>query len=129
MKNQHIALAAAQVQSTQVQRCSTMVQDTVKLAMTQPDPGTFAEAAELARATTEQAIGLQKQWAQDWANWMAYASTISGADTIPKIADRSSNIVLQAQAQMANQVTQMSELVDNAMVSYNFWVAQKIGKD
>lgn len=114
------------LQATQAARCAHTVSDTLKLAAQPPKPSTMTEAWELGMSTFERSAALQKSWMNDWAEWMSYAQSLPDTDTVPKYLAQSGNIVLQAQAQMVSQISELSELVDNVSVNYGFWLSQQV---
>lgn len=98
---------------------------TARLATVPPRAEALSEVAELAKASTERFLLLQKSWAEEWGAWLTYAGSLSGADTLPKVMERSANIALQAQAQVMSQVTDTMGLMENISVSYSYWVAKQ----
>lgn len=114
------------VQANQLDRVQSAAKDTAMLAVSKPRPEVLAEGLELASATVQRVAQLQKNWAQDWGKWGHYCWTLAGADTAPKIMERSNNIALQAQAQVASQMNELTELVENIGVSYAFWVHRQV---
>ena len=99
------------------------------LAMSPPDMGRFAEMFELASASAKRMQAMQAGWVEAWMDWSDYATTLEGADTVPKYVDRLSNIMLRAQTQMATQASDMSNLVENVSVSYGYWLSQQLEGD
>lgn len=119
----------AKLQLDQGRRVSEACAQTAQLALQPPKPDAWAEVMELATATQARMASLQMQWIRDWWDWGAYAQSIEGADTVPKFADRTGNIALQAQALTVSQITQFSTLMDNVGVSYSYWVTQQLERD
>ena len=121
-------ITTAKLHKEQAGRAMQCMQDTAKLAMSTPDPSAFAEGLELMQATRDRMVTMQTKMVSDWIEWVGYAQSIEGADTIPKFADRTGNIALQAQSLVVSQMTQWSELIDNVGVNYAFWVNQKVNR-
>lgn len=117
---------AARLHANQAKRAATIAQDTAKLAMIPPRPEQFTEAMDLGQATLQRMNALQKSWAADWADWATYAGALSQADTMPKYLEHAGNILLRAQAQMTAQMNDLSNLSENASVSYGYWVAKQV---
>lgn len=116
------------LQADQAARAAQCLQETAQLVLHPPNAEGLAEGVELANATRTRALALQQQWVQDWTDWSSFARSIEGADTIPKYADRTGNIFLQASALMVTQMGQWSELMDNVGVNYAFWVHRQIDR-
>lgn len=98
-----------------------------KVAMSEPRAERFFEAWELAAASAERVQVMQARWMTAWGDWLSYASTLEGADTVPKYVERVGNIALRAQAQVAQQVNDSSNLMENLSVNYAYWLAQQVG--
>lgn len=130
MIRSQLVMDAMKVQQNLMHRTMGMLRDTAllttKLASGKPDLSAINEIGELNQASLQRTMDLHANWAQDWSTWFDYSQSISGANTVPKLAERTNNIVLQAQTQAASQMNELSELMENAMVSYSYWVAQKL---
>lgn len=96
------------------------------MAATKPKVEHLKDIQELNDACNKRTSAMQKTWANDWAEWFKYANSISGAQTLPKFAERTNNINMQAHAQIAKQTNELAELVENASVSYSYWLAKQI---
>lgn len=119
----------AKLQLDQGRRVSEACAQTAQLALHPPKPDALGEVMDLATATQSRMAALQMQWMRDWWDWGAYAQTLEGADTIPKFAERTGNIALQAQALSVAHITQFSTLMDNVGVSYSYWVSRQLDRD
>ncbi|CUH78282.1 hypothetical protein [Tropicibacter naphthalenivorans] len=117
---------ALSLQTNQATRLAQVAQDTAILAAAPPKPSAYVEGLDLATATVKRVAQLQQSWARDWGAWGHYCWTVVGADTIPKVAERTNNMYLQAQTQMVSQANQLSELTENVIVSYAFWLHQQV---
>jgi hypothetical protein len=124
-----IAETAAKLQTAETMRLARAAQNTAQMCMTPPKDGTVQEAVALASATVERAAQMQQNWMKAWFGWATYAQSLQGADTVPKFVERSGNIVLQAQSQMMQQANEMTELMENAGVSYAYWVSRQLERD
>jgi hypothetical protein len=121
--------AALKLQQSQSLRGLEMAECATRLAAHKPDPVVWVEGMALAEAAAMQAMQLQQGWVRAWGDWFVYANTLQGVDTIPKLVERSNNIVLQAGATALNQAQQASELMDNIAVSTAFWLRQQTKDD
>lgn len=128
-QDRHKTRAAPPLALAQAQRCAKLAQDTARLAMRPPEPSTFSELVELGRASADRMTALQKGWLRDWSDWAAYAGSIAGADTVPKFTERAGNIALRAEAQLQKQINQTTDLGENILVSYGFWLSKRLGDD
>ncbi|MEM6478435.1 MAG: hypothetical protein AAF841_14465 [Pseudomonadota bacterium] len=124
-KETHIQ-AGARLQQDHALRAADLVQNTAKFCSKPPEPEAFQELGDLAQASFKRATAMQASWIRAWGDWAAFSSSIQGADTVPKYFDRLFNIVLQAEAQLATQAQEATELMDNVGVSYAHWLAQKV---
>lgn len=125
---EHIVATTVKLHTSEAARFVQTIQDASQFATRPPEGQAIGEGIELFNATMHRAAQLQKSWMQDWMNWAQYAQTLQGADTVPKYVERTGNIVLQAQAQLASQANEFSELWDNIAVNMGFWVKQQIDK-
>ncbi len=114
-----------EVQAKNGMRAFDTLKDAAVLAANSDKPDTLFEAMTLFLSASQRSIEMQKQWQEDWKDWVVYASKLPGADTTSKLVDRQNNIALQASAQMSKQTTQTLELIDNIFVSYSFWLSQQ----
>ncbi|MQY41118.1 hypothetical protein GG681_00540 [Epibacterium sp. SM1969] len=114
-----------EVQAKNGMRAFDTLKDAAVLAANSDKPDTLFEAMSLFLSASQRSIEMQKQWQEDWKDWVVYASKLPGADTTSKLVDRQNNIALQASAQMSKQTTQTLELIDNIFVSYSFWLSQQ----
>lgn len=112
----------------QAARTAQCLQETAQLALKPPSAQGLTEGMDLANASRKRALALQQQWIQDWTDWSSFAQSIEGADTVPKYADRTGNIFLQASALVVTQMGQWSELMDNMSVNYAFWVHRQLDR-
>ena len=117
---------AAKLQAESVSRVTNTAKKAAQLAVSPPRPDTLTESWDLAEATYRRVNALQASWVRDWADWMGYAKSLEGANTMPKYVERTGNIMLQAQAQIASQANELSELMDNVSVSYAYWLDQQV---
>ena len=116
----------AKLQASLASRALNQTRDAAQLATQKPSADTLVESWELAEATYKRMNALQQSWIQDWSNWITYAQSLEGANTMPKYVERTGNIFLQAQAQMVSQANEFSELLDNVGVSYAYWISGKL---
>ena len=116
------------LQADTVSRASETAQKAAKLAVMRQLADSFVDCGELIEATYKRTHALQVSWVKDWSNWVGYAKSIEGANTVPKYVDRTGNIFLQAQAQLTSQASEMSELMDNIGVSYAYWLNRQLAK-
>ncbi|WP_424965212.1 MULTISPECIES: hypothetical protein [unclassified Dinoroseobacter] len=116
----------AKLQASLATRALTNSRNAAQLAAKPPTADTMAESWELAEATYKRMNALQQSWIKDWSDWISYAQSLDGVDTMPKYVDRTGNIFLQAQAQMVSQASELSELMDNVGVSYAYWISGKL---
>ena len=130
MIRSQLVMDAMKVQQNLMHRTMGILRDTAllttKMASGKPDISAINEIGELNQASMQRTMDLHANWAQDWSTWFDYSQSISGANTVPKLAERTNNIMLQAQTQAASQMNELSELMENAMVSYSYWIAQKL---
>ncbi|MGB0661396.1 MAG: hypothetical protein ACPGNV_14630 [Mangrovicoccus sp.] len=113
------------LQMNAVNRSVKMMTQSSRLACSAHAGEMMQEAMALNTAAMERIGAMQQNWAEQWGNWLNYAAALPEVNTIPKFVDRSNNIFLQAQAQMAAQVTDMTELSENMAVSYSFWLSKQ----
>lgn len=110
----------------QVGRVMKTAELTAKVAASGPKTERFFEAMELASASAQRFQAMQAGWLSAWGDWLGYASTLEGADTVPKYMERVGNIGLRAQAQVAQQMNDTANLMENMSVNYAYWLAQQV---
>lgn len=127
VKREDLISAAFRLQQEAALRACELSQKTAQVCMTAPPSGSaLQEATALAEAAVTRAATLQISWLRAWTDWVEFVATIDGADTTAKYADRLNNIALRAEAQVATQVTDSLELLDNVTVSYAYWLTQRL---
>lgn len=119
----------AKLQMDQTRRVAEACQQSAQLALHPPTPDAWAEMFELALAAQGRLADLNRQVLADWWRWGEYAGSIEGADTVPKFADRTGNIALQAQALTVSHISQFAALMDNVGISYAYWVDQQVQRE
>lgn len=120
------AQAPLALQTAHMSRTAGIAQGCARLASQGRGHEMLTEAVALNVSAMERISDLQSAWAAQWETWLDYARALPEVDTIPKLVDRSNNVVLQAQSQMASQVTDLTELAENMAVSYSFWLNKQL---
>lgn len=126
MKHSHLFNEAFNIQYGLFKRSVDIYQNSIKIAAKKPKMELIKEIHELNDACSKRATAMQKIWANDWAEWLQYANSVTGAQTLPKFAERTNNISMQAQAQIAKQTNEFTELLENTSVSYSYWLAKQL---
>lgn len=120
---------AMKIHSDNTARMAHTLQQTAAVAMKPPEMARIQEAMNLATATVARYQTMQSNWMQAWSDWAAYAGTLDGVDTVPKLMERVGNIGLRAQAQIASQNNDLANLNENVSVSYLYWLSQQLDPD
>jgi hypothetical protein len=118
---------AGEIQYARIARNYRAVTDTAAfLAANGPtDFKSMEELAELQLAVWQRLCALGFSWWQAWDAWGDYAGQVEGANTASKLAERYMNLFAQAGQILGDQATELTELQENAEVSYGFWISRK----
>ncbi len=119
---------AAQLQGNLALHAIGNAVSTAQLLALPPDPEVFGEFLELQQAAWQRLIAMQATWLRNWAEFVAEADHVQGANTVSKLVQREGNLVVRFTQILASQMTDMMQLGETMEVSYRYWVSEKLAR-
>jgi hypothetical protein len=111
-----------------VRAISTRI-DTAQLFALGTDRSTWGELLHLQEAFGRRLIQQNQTWLQGWAELFHQREQLTSANTLSKFAEQEFNLVGQLGQLVGDQVTNFLALLENAHVSYSYWIHEKLHQD
>jgi hypothetical protein len=100
--------------------------DTAQLIALGTDRSTWGELLHLQEAFGRRLIQQNQAWLQGWADWFHQREQLMSANTMSKLMEQEFNLAGQFGQLVGDQVTNLMALMENANVSYSYWVHEKL---
>lgn len=113
-------------QNAVLQQCTDFFQKAMDTASKRPNMERLQEISDLNEVYKTRAIALQKIWANDWAQLFESAKQMASFQDLPNFAGHYSQFFNQSEKQLAKQMEEYTELMENTVASYSYWVAKQI---
>jgi hypothetical protein len=120
------ALKIQSLLSEWVARAATSRIDTAQLLAIGTDLSTWAELLHLQEAFSKRLIQQQQAWLQGWVEWVHQREQLTSANTMSKLVEQKFNLAGQFGQLVSDQITNFMALLENAQVSYSYWVHEKL---
>ena len=108
-----------------VRAISTRI-DTAQLFALGTDRSTWGELLHLQEAFARRLIQQNQTWLQGWAELFHQREQVRSANTVSKLVEQEFNVVGQLGQLVSDQVTNFMALLENAEVSYSYWIHEKL---
>jgi len=99
---------------------------TAQLFSLKSDASTWGELLHLHEAFTQRLLQQNQAWLQGCAAWAQQREQLKAANTLSKRVEQEFNLIGQLGQLASDQMTNFSALLENAQVSYAYWLHEKL---
>ena len=100
--------------------------DTAQLLALGTDRSTWVELLHLQEAFARRLIQQNQDWLQGWADLFHQREQLTSANTMSKYMEQEFNLVGQLGQLVGDQATNFIALLENAHVSFSYWIHEKL---
>ena len=100
--------------------------DTAQLLAFGTDRSTWAEMLHMQESFARRLIEQNHAWLTGWADLFHKHEQLTSANTMSKFTEQEFNLVGQLGQLVGDQVTKFISLLENAQVSYSYWIHEKV---
>jgi hypothetical protein len=120
------ALKIQSLLSAWIARAATSRIDTAQLFAFGIELSTWGEMLHLQEAFATRLIQQQHAWSKGWVDWFQQREQLTSANTMSKLVEQKFNLAGQLGELVRDQVTNFMALLENAQISYSYWVHEKL---
>ncbi len=108
---------------------SDFFQQALNTASKESNAERLQEINDLNDVYKTRALALQKMWTHDWKNLLDSAKPMANVNELPNFAQHYSTLFNLSEKQVAKQIEEYNELLENTLSSYTYWLAKQIQQE